>query len=181
MSGSMKERRAVADRSRIQRRVAQGTHCLGAQGNRPHRHTRPSSMGARIAEDAIRQDHAPHLEEDCGKPAGTARRHIHPGRSLGGAAPGRAAFDSLTAAPFDRRCLKSASIQVVIPAKAGIHLDFKGMCSSRRWISARAGLTALATGSTLPQLESWVPDASSESVLSALRRACGMRWPCTMK
>ena len=49
---------------RADRGAAQGTGRLGAQGDRPDRHARPHPVRARPAEDALRQDHAPHPAQD---------------------------------------------------------------------------------------------------------------------
>ena len=49
---------------RAERGAAQGTGAVGAQGDRRHRRARPHPVRARPAEDALRQDHAPHPAQD---------------------------------------------------------------------------------------------------------------------
>ena len=49
---------------RAERRAAQGTDRACAQGNRPDRDARLPAVGAGPAEDALRQDHAPHPAQD---------------------------------------------------------------------------------------------------------------------
>ncbi len=78
-----------------QRRVAQGTDRLGAQGDRPDRHAGLPAVGARPAEDPLGQDHAAHPAQDRREPARPARRHHHPGRSRRGEEPGRRAADQM--------------------------------------------------------------------------------------
>ena len=57
---------------------------LGAQGDRPDRLARPDPVRARPAEDALRQDHAPHPAQDRRGRVRQSRRHLDPGRSGGG-------------------------------------------------------------------------------------------------
>src|SRR4029077_1267367 len=51
--------RRAADRG-----TAQGIDRLGAQGDRPDRFARPDPVRSQSAEDALRQDHAPHPAQD---------------------------------------------------------------------------------------------------------------------
>ena len=56
---------------------------LGAQGDRPDRLARPDPVRARPAEDALRQDHAPHPAQDRRGRVRQSRRHLdarRPGR-----------------------------------------------------------------------------------------------------
>ncbi len=66
------------------RRAAQGTGRLGAQGNRPDRLARPDPVRAGPAEDALGQDHAPHPAQDRRRRIRQSRRHLDAGRSGGG-------------------------------------------------------------------------------------------------
>ena len=61
---------------------------LGAQGDRPDRHARRHPVGAGPAQDPLGQDHAPHPAQDRRERVRQPRRHLHPGRSGGGARPG---------------------------------------------------------------------------------------------
>ncbi len=63
------------------RRVAQGTGRLGAQGDRPHRLARHDPVRAGPAQDALRQDHAPHPAQDRRRRIRQSRRHLDAGRS----------------------------------------------------------------------------------------------------
>ena len=54
---------------------------LGAQGDRRHRLARPDPVRARPAEDALRQDHAPHPAQDRRGRIRQSRRHHHARRS----------------------------------------------------------------------------------------------------
>ena len=47
-----------------ERGLAQGAGAVGAQGDRPDRPARSAAMGARPAQDPLRQDHAPHPAQD---------------------------------------------------------------------------------------------------------------------
>ena len=71
------------------RRAAQGAGAVGAQGDRPDRHARPDPVGAGPAQDPLGQDHAPHPAQDRRERLQQPRRHLDPGRSHGGAGPGR--------------------------------------------------------------------------------------------
>ena len=51
----------LARRPGAERGVAQRAGAMGAQGDQPDRRARPRAMGARPAQDPLRQDHAPHL------------------------------------------------------------------------------------------------------------------------
>ena len=62
------------------RRAAQGAGRLGAQGDRPDRLARPDPVRARPAEDALRQDHAPHPAQDRRGRVRQSRRHLDAGR-----------------------------------------------------------------------------------------------------
>ena len=63
-----------------ERRAARSSWCLGAEGDQPDRRPRPVAMGARSAEDPLRQDHAAHPAQDRGGRAEPARRRLDPGR-----------------------------------------------------------------------------------------------------
>ena len=56
-----------------------------ALGHRTDRHAGQAPVRARPAEDAERQDHAPHPPEDRARPGGRARRYLDACRSVGGA------------------------------------------------------------------------------------------------
>ena len=64
-----------------ERGAAQGAGAVGAQGDRPDRVARPHPVRARPAEDALRQDHAPHPAQDRRGRLRRARRHLDAGRS----------------------------------------------------------------------------------------------------
>ncbi len=66
------------------RGAAQGAGGLGAQGDRADRLAGRDPVGAGAAEDAQRQDHAPHPAQDRRQRDGQPGRHLHPGRSGGG-------------------------------------------------------------------------------------------------
>ena len=66
------------------RSVAQGAGRLGAQGDRPDRRARSHPVRARPAEDALRQDHAPHPAQDRRGRVRQSRRHLDARRSGGG-------------------------------------------------------------------------------------------------
>ena len=68
--------RRAADRG-----AAQGAGRLGAQGDRPDRLARPDPVRARPAEDALRQDHAPHPAQDRRGRVRQSGRHLDAGRS----------------------------------------------------------------------------------------------------
>ena len=72
------------DRRAAERGAAQGTGAVGAQGDRPDRLARPDPVRARPAEDALRQDHAPHPAQDRRGRVRQSRRHLDAGRSGGG-------------------------------------------------------------------------------------------------
>ena len=72
------------DRRAAERGAAQGTGAMGAQGDRPDRLARPDPVRARPAEDALRQDHAPHPAQDRRGRVRQSRRHLDLGRSGGG-------------------------------------------------------------------------------------------------
>ena len=61
---------------------------LGAQGDRPDRLARPHPVRARPAEDALRQDHAPHPAQDRRGRVRQSRRHLDARRSGRGRRPG---------------------------------------------------------------------------------------------
>ena len=84
------DRRRRNDRGTA-RRIGQ----MGAQGDRPDRDARPDPMGARPAQDALGQDHAPHLAQDRGRRIRPARRHLDAGRPLGRRRPGRQPHEPL--------------------------------------------------------------------------------------
>ena len=63
--------RRAADRG-----AAQGAGRLGAQGDRPDRGARSHPVRARPAEDALRQDHAPHPAQDRRGRVRQSRRHV---------------------------------------------------------------------------------------------------------
>ncbi len=71
-------------RRRADRGAAQGARHLGAHGDRPDRLAGPDPVRARPAEDAFRQDHAPHPAQDRRGRAQRARRHLDLGRSRRG-------------------------------------------------------------------------------------------------
>ncbi len=56
---------------------------VGAQGDRRDRDARRDPVGARPAEDALGQDHAPHLAQDRGERHEQSRRHVDARRSRG--------------------------------------------------------------------------------------------------
>ena len=85
--GHLRLRDAEAGRG-AERGIAQGAGAVGAQGDRPDRLARPAAMGAGIAQDPLRQDHAPHPQEDRGERLQQPRRHFDPGGPNGGAEPG---------------------------------------------------------------------------------------------
>ena len=60
------------------RGAAQGARRLGAQGDRPDRLARPDPVRAGPAEDALRQDHAPHPAQDRRGRVRQSRRPQHP-------------------------------------------------------------------------------------------------------
>ena len=74
-------------RPAILRGPAQGAGRLGAQGDRPDRHARRHPVGARPAQDALGQDHAPHPAQDRRERFQQPRRHVDPGRSRRGRRP----------------------------------------------------------------------------------------------
>jgi acyl-coenzyme A synthetase/AMP-(fatty) acid ligase len=57
---------------------------------------RPPAVGAGPAEDPFGQDHAPHPAQDRRERAGPARRHLDPGRPVGGGVAGGRAQGALT-------------------------------------------------------------------------------------
>jgi acetyl-CoA synthetase len=59
---------------------------------------RPPAVGAGPAEDPLGQDHAPHPAQDRRERAGPARRHLDPGRPVGGGVAGGRAQGALTSA-----------------------------------------------------------------------------------
>ena len=65
----------------IVRGSAQGAGRLGAQGDRADRHARRHPVGARPAQDALGQDHAPHPAQDRRERFRQSRRHLDAGRS----------------------------------------------------------------------------------------------------
>ena len=66
---------------------------VGAQGDRPDRRRPTAAVGAGPAEDALRQDHAPHPAQDRRERARPARRHLDAGRSVGRRQPGARAHE----------------------------------------------------------------------------------------
>ena len=70
------------------RGAAQGAGRLGAQGDRPDRHARRHPVGARPAQDALGQDHAPHPAQDRRERFQQSRRHLDARRSRRGRRPG---------------------------------------------------------------------------------------------
>ena len=83
------ERRRAADRCAAQRSCATGCARRSAPIATPDLH----SVGAGPAEDALRQDHAPHPAQDRGERARPARRHLDARRSVGGREPGARAHE----------------------------------------------------------------------------------------
>ena len=67
-------------RRKADRRAAQGTGRLGAQGNRPDRLARSDPVCARAAEDALGQDHAANPAQDRRGRVRQSRRHLDAGR-----------------------------------------------------------------------------------------------------
>ncbi len=68
---------------RANRRAAQGTCRLGAQGDRSDRLAGPHPVRARPSQDPFGQDHAPHSAQDRGQRVRFARRHLDFGGSRG--------------------------------------------------------------------------------------------------
>ena len=66
------------------RRAAQGAGRLGAQGDRPDRRARQDPVRARPAQDALRQDHAPHPAQDRRGRVRQFRRYVNARRSGSG-------------------------------------------------------------------------------------------------
>jgi hypothetical protein len=62
------------------RRAEEGTGQAGARRDRPDRHRRHHPVGARAAEDPLRQDHAPHPAQDRRQRGRQPRRHLDAGR-----------------------------------------------------------------------------------------------------
>jgi acetyl-CoA synthetase len=98
------------------RRPPQGAGSVGAKGDRPHRHARPNPMGAGVAEDPLRQDHAPHPAQDRRERVRRARRHLDPRRPDGGRQPDREPYEPLgggawgpRAYPFRRSSISSST------------------------------------------------------------------------
>ena len=75
------------DRPGAERRPAQGIGAVGAQGDRTDCVARSHSVLAGAAEDALRQDHAPHPAQDRRGRLRRARRHLDAGRSDRGRRP----------------------------------------------------------------------------------------------
>ena len=67
-----------------ERGLAQGAGAVGAQGDRSDRLARFDPVLARPAEDALRQDHAPHPAQDRRGRVRQSGRHLDAGRSGGG-------------------------------------------------------------------------------------------------
>ena len=77
-----------------ERRAAQRAARVGAQGDRRDRRAGPAAVGAEPAEDALRQDHAPHPAQDRRERARPARRYVDARRSVGRRQPGARAHES---------------------------------------------------------------------------------------
>ena len=84
------------------RRAAQGTRRMGRQGDRRHRQARRHPVGAGPAEDALRQDHAPHPAQDRRERHLESRRHDDARRSRRGAGFGGEPRDQVRSAA--RQC-----------------------------------------------------------------------------
>ncbi len=82
-TGHLRLRHADDGRA-AERGTAQGTGHLGAQGDRPDRFARPHPVCARVAEDAIGQDHAARPAQDRRGRVWQSRRHLDACRPVSG-------------------------------------------------------------------------------------------------
>src|SRR3546814_9311440 len=89
----------------------QGAGAVGAQGDRADRLAGPHPVGARPAEDALRQDHAPHPAQDRRERLLQPRRHLDAGRSRRGRRPHQQ--------PHEPRLSKSSVPEEAMPIDAG--------------------------------------------------------------
>jgi acetyl-CoA synthetase len=71
-------------RREAERRAAQGIGAVGANRNRPDRFARSSSVRSQLAENPLRQNHAPHPAQDRRRRVRQSRRHFDARRSSRG-------------------------------------------------------------------------------------------------
>ena len=110
----------------------------------PHRPARRDPLGSGPAQDALRQDHAPHPAQDRRERHGQHRRHQHPGRPGGGRRPDRPALIPCTT------CSSPGAVSSTAPAPRRAPPTWRSRTAasppSAIWAGAAAGARVDAAG-----------------------------------
>ena len=163
------------DRRAADRGAAQGAGAVGAQGDRPDRLARPDPVRARPAEDALRQDHAPHPAQDRRGRVRQSRRHLDARRSGGGRRPGEQPAEQEGRAPRpaprpDPQAFPHAFVAARRPRhrSATVHRDASGHLPNGSRVCS-ASLRTLCCARPGHRDCDWVPASRNDGVVQSAK------------